>query len=1075
LKVLWLLLIFLTLTFHLTEAIGKEGGNEEPKGYITYSLSAPEDNPRLIKELKPGEILLPGDYNIEAQLSLKSDKVEVELESLNFEPVEGNRLSNEKLQQGWTSIDKTYFWKPESEKNILTIPLSPKSYDQLPSIPNFDQLQLDFNDLSSKNTSLLSLKLDVEWGESGKNQTTAIIVGKQLVSLKSFHLPSVLWKEKGFSYLAKRTFGLTHDSSWNFISKKKYFFYQNRFHINLNDVETINIHFKPNTSLKKITSLSCNLRIGYETLLAPAKIIECARFPKNIFRSNGHLVLRIWVGGMLRAISENKSNGFLEELIFRIDKKQLKNIQEQPINSVHFRSFFQPNIPNNNTISKVTEKQGPKDQIFHFQTPVITLSPKRKRLIFPLDLLGGKTGGTGKIKNISLSIQPMHWDVPSNFLLQRLRLVSHGREQHSEIFNLGKKLSTRWGGPILDQEINTENIEWVEVRNFFSFTSPTIYQKKKPTTYLKEQRKRLSSFKTTPYLIDFKGIHIHAQKEISEWTTNNDGLRLQGKGDWIEIDWPVHKDFDKNSWFFMRFGEGKENILDLKVIPLTENRELSPITITPNKPERLIGITEEVKKLKIKVFLFSSPFILQLKEIVVFQPLLLKLSNILETPMLFEEETLLIPKNIQTRPKQKVTVFKSHISANSWPQSEGVLNELSWETEIGKKINQVKGLKVMYKVPSTMHINNPCWLQFTLVSTNYKVKKSICSEISTNEVIFPIEQLFHGINFKYDEKLRYISWKILAKGKTHPNDHPLPIDVAISLIGYDIQTYLSDLLSHPVMELDETALFPISLDGVSTENIYPHNFATHLGTVSIKDEGQDIPRFNFLDHPHFQIKKFSLIKKEPISIDEWEFLTKKDSKNNSESENLIDAHHEPIPLRIIFFFILAGALWWGWKQQESLLSLKWLVQISPELAHKQIKVWLYVAAGHYLIGLTLGLFGKHTIEVIFLTLGCISILLAWHSFVWKIRPDLEFNYPDIVTLVYDRASGPYFSGFILTLVVSALFLIIRVAPVAEQISAVGYFMLVVGVIIEFKTLGKEYQENKEEKKSIDTKPGTTVT
>jgi len=56
---------------------------------------------------------------------------------------------------------------------------------------------------------------------------------------------------------------------------------------------------------------------------------------------------------------------------------------------------------------------------------------------------------------------------------------------------------------------------------------------------------------------------------------------------------------------------------------------------------------------------------------------------------------------------------------------------------------------------------------------------------------------------------------------------------------------------------------------------------------------------------------------------------------------------------------------------------------------------------------------------------------------------------------------------------AAFFLIIKHELLAEQIAVVGYYMLVVGVILEFKALRKENQEQKSEDELIDTETGAT--
>jgi len=628
-KALWMFLFIAMVAVNAVEAKEEEKG----KVFASYALADSEHNLRILKELKPDEALLIGDYNINAQLSLKHEQRDFTFESIGFEPSEYNSSSSEQLPQGWTSLDKTYIWNPDNENIALTFPLLPRPTDKFTSLTDSDELHLDYNDLIPENPSLLSLKMVVSWDEGEKKQATVIVSGRPLVLLKSLNLYSSPWKEKDISYLAKRTFELPHDSSWVFTEKSENFFFQNRFHLNVNTVETIDFHFKPNASLKKINSLTCNLRIGFESLVFPTKNMECGWFPKKIFRSKRHVVLRMWTGNIFRSEFIKKKKAFLDEIIFMIPNKKLNNIQEQPVASIRFHTLIQPKIANIDITQKLSAGLDIKDQTFHFQTPITTLSSKRKRLIFPIELLRNKFGRNRKIEHIALSIQPAHWDASSEFLLQRLRLVSHGSEQYPKILNAGKKLSARWGGPFFDQEENSEEIEWIKVRDFFSFTALNINQGNKLTTFLKGARQGRSNFKKTSDLIDFRGIQIHAQNGLQSWHADNDGLILEGKGNWIEIDWPVQTNFDMNTRFFMGFGVGKENILDLNIKPFTENQKLPPLSVLPNKPVRLKWKSENVKRLKIKVFLQRSPFTLQLKEVAVFQPAFLKPSKILDTSM----------------------------------------------------------------------------------------------------------------------------------------------------------------------------------------------------------------------------------------------------------------------------------------------------------------------------------------------------------------------------------------------------------------------------------------------------------
>ena len=303
-------------------------------------------------------------------------------------------------------------------------------------------------------------------------------------------------------------------------------------------------------------------------------------------RSNGNLVFRYWVGDILRSQFGKKEKIFLDEIIFRIPQKKLTSIQKQPVAAIQFQTLYQPNVPKKETNKNDSQDLEIKNQTFHFQTPIHTLSSKRKRLIFPLDKLKETIGENIKIKNITLSIQPEHFGALAEFLLQRLRLVSYVNKESPAIFDVGRKLSARWGGPFFDQEEDSEKIEWIKVQNFFSFNTPNTNQRSKLTTSLKDEQEGPSLNKTTDP-VNMRGVQIFSQNGFNDWHADEDGLRLEGDGAWVEIDWPVQTKINKNTWFFMNFGEGRENILNLKLEPFTENQELFSNFYNPQQTRKV--------------------------------------------------------------------------------------------------------------------------------------------------------------------------------------------------------------------------------------------------------------------------------------------------------------------------------------------------------------------------------------------------------------------------------------------------------------------------------------------------------
>lgn len=75
----------------------------------------------------------------------------------------------------------------------------------------------------------------------------------------------------------------------------------------------------------------------------------------------------------------------------------------------------------------------------------------------------------------------------------------------------------------------------------------------------------------------------------------------------------------------------------------------------------------------------------------------------------------------------------------------------------------------------------------------------------------------------------------------------------------------------------------------------------------------------------------------------------------------------------------------------------------------------------------------------------------------RIRPHLIQKWP----YFHEKPSAPYIMLFMILLLSCAFLLIIKLEPVAEQIANIAYFLLVIGVGIEFYQLMKEGKNKKE--------------
>jgi len=172
---------------------------------------------------------------------------------------------------------------------------------------------------------------------------------------------------------------------------------------------------------------------------------------------------------------------------------------------------------------------------------------------------------------------------------------------------------------------------------------------------------------------------------------------------------------------------------------------------------------------------------------------------------------------------------------------------------------------------------------------------------------------------------------------------------------------------------------------------------------------------------------------------------------------------KPIPkLRGFKFVVLLGITWIAWSLGQLSHNSDVLWYLLPLVAalyfwiHRfkliwsqqgQILVWLLVASFLYWQGIQQSS-GRG--ENYFFTFGGIAVVLMWSNLMQLLKPMLMLRWKQI----YGGAGTHYIVGFILILVMVAMLLVIKLEPIAEQLAVIGYYMLVVGVVLEAWALRK---------------------
>lgn len=1239
-----LVLFFLILTFPLTKAIGEEARTEQSRIYTTYPLSDKKDTSRYIKELQPGEDLLPGTYKAKARLSLKREIKKVPSETFHFDFPENSNTSNEKFQRGWASFEKTYFWHPSNEENVLTIPVSLKSTDEGKSITNFNEIHIDYQDLFGENPSELGIQMLVSEKKLGK--TTAILGGtvgeRQLTPIKKLNISSISWKEKDYSYLAKRALGLPFDDTWRHARSEANTVFQRRFHLNLDSFEAIDLVMQPGATKNQIKSLVCNFRIGFENFLTPGEILAWDSVPHKILNNQGQKILRIELGKYFQNRFGHRKGIHLEEMIFFLPGETSKILRNPILKTINFLApdEFQPLV--GVEIGKDTDKSKRISRVLLLSSHIEDLPQKRKRLVLDMRKLHDKLDGNAKFHSMTLIAQPKNPESITGFDLQSARAVSLWEEEQPVFLDKGKNLLSQWGGPFLNLGSDPQKIEWPRVHAHLSFHKlpqkglPLIFDENQKrdvrnqpgnenlnglSTILNDENIDKTTNKKVDTIFHFGGAEIRAYPILSSWNFGPQGLTLEGKeGGWVEISWPIQADIKKNTKFFLGITEGVQAIRSIQVVPLFSGQELQPVFGLPNHPFNIDSSVRKIDGIKIRMMLRNNHFKIKLDKSVIFQPVAVTPAQALDIPIPVRDETLLIPKNVISPSETQVTINRRNLMAILFPETN-TPKTLTWTTDINQNVDGIQSVKINYQAPPTLIANHPCWLELTLVGSNYKVQKTVCPKLSSGQIVIPAHDLFYGSAIPSDAVIKFITWKVNFEDPTD-SKQPFVLGMAVTLEETKFLSLRQELIQHSVLEWQDEKIFPASLDDMPGLDLLSGSNWVNLGHLTIKKNVENNPSLNFLVHPHLETQTVILEKSDPISSNEWASLMETDQTDIAPSMTMTGLSKLLPPLLTI------ALLWWVWKRGWNARLWKWSVFVwlrIETLCHRSFKTisekgfllnrvvgFTILGPGLFMIGrlieedtgkLILGanaflfigvlwhelrwwfsasqkiisktsgadnfitsppanqqkkndtlfknwMFGKNKALPPFLYLvatiglGCVSynlghgrdsvlsllpllgvlyfyipwiswffkgkiriwvttatvlyllgifgLLIKWRGgadlffsiagiaavLVWRnltphLRPKLEQRWPSLADKVYGGEGTYYISGFILTLVMAAFFLIVNLKPVAEQIAVVGYYMLVVGVFLEAKALRKGNHEPNGENKVLTTEEDTS--
>lgn len=998
--------------------------------------------------------LAPGTYTVKANLVLENEKHNFVAESLGLDWPKKNPSDFNPTRQGWVARnDSTYFWNPGEDKSLIDIPLT---FDQgSPRITDFNELHIDYQDLFPKNPAHVSLDISLTGVKSddrlnaasdAKGEKKLLKVGekkllkvdrkKLLKTIDALGISPTPWIIKNYLYVVKRLAGLPFDALWHYNQQGNDTFFQRRLHRDLDPVEALDLVFQPDAMPLKIhvqkriietgnRLFACNLRIGFGSRLKKTEIIPCSSLPLRVIKDQDKQVLQVEVGALVRDYhKQGKERVFLEEIIVHLPRRKAWEVAAHPLlEKIVFQEWDK--LQKEEWLKSRAQKETIPEIILFSR--IEELSGEKKRLVLNLQGLVDQIGKNTRVGNIALSIEPDDSERRSGVHLQRAEMVKLMGEERPLFLGMGERLSRRWGGPFLAHKNEDKKAEWVKVDSYLSLLGRG-----------KEKSNNLIS-------ID-EG-EIKTEDSFSSSRSTKGGLEIEGQGKWVEIDWSVHTRVGLEERFYFQIPEGAESILGMRVEPRYGGRSFPAVATFPNLPVEINAV--EIDGIKIRLELDGKPFHLVLKEMALFQPVALTPAEALD---------ILQPTD--------ASLASTSIHGSGDVDLRSVHDDL-----IQYPIMRWNGREFFHpdNIPAVDLFANNHWANLGSFSIehNSKIDPSYPSHpyLHVRRIIFEKSEtpgILSRINTEFERnmganvpsglsqwtKLLFAAFFILVIQWLWKHEWWSKPEANEILAGWlsKAQTVLLSLYRQ-VLPLTTVInrLLGLAIAGLG------------LWAMQVFDN------LGFRNPVLWVVVSFLLCVL-------WHELRGR-SRESSPVVAFVCGRNGEIPyaLHLTALFVIVWIIWQSghrgvgqdisevWLSLALLgyLYLPWLEPLLAWLWERHHRLWFAMTGGLYAVGLLMTVTRS---ENYYFTFGSIALALAWHSFMMFIRPRFEAEWPVLADKIYGGRGTLYVFGFALVFVGAVLAFLVNLDKVAEQFGVIGYYMLLIGLILEAGVFKKQNPE-----------------
>ena len=991
-------------------------------------------------------------FSILAAISLKYEMRDV--------PRMGRELSSDASQEaeaerGWKRNGEQLVWMPATMDHAseappnLSLALSLRS-DGAGSVllREADELRVDYHDASAINPVNIAAEMWVEARdlEPGVNGTERFPAATPVFMNREIDVSSAKWVEKGLGYRFRRLFGLSPDDSWRYVRWKGGMVLQKRMHEPLANVHGLDLLFRPGTPVGGV-----NLRVTDMDDNREGNLIALGE-PSGEDASRGfvHVDVKELLNGRLPGVKR----AFLQEIVV-----YLPGLSEEILNDMPLRKLVYSSLE--------PEMKAPPGVSVEILPVRVEGSPSNGGMI-AVDLRPLHRFNGARLKSCRIVVVPGNPREVCGVRLDRIRLVRFEKEARPVFIQKGQEVLRRWGGPYLKPTGRPGRVEWPVVDAYCPFNALNV-DAVSPASGPGEEEYPRQSFSILPdkdfeedvlqteggreYSIRQLGFSLAEGGTIRRLRSGADGVVVEGLGRWLEVKGPFPGRLDSRSRFYLGIPEGADSVRRIRLTLKLLDGKTVVAWVTPNQAAPL-GVREEgvVKSAVLRLELVKTPFRLKLGEMAVFRPVEMTWKEAFSDCLPVDVREELTPERTAASPSG---VFNTHGGVLS-----GVLSKeqtLSWTTLVRRNLDWIRGMRLVYNVPSEIFLCGTSRLHLDLRWKRGRMTRDILLDRPAGDVFIPWAQMMNSReSVSPFGDLESIDWKVQMNDGVYSEFPGSIVRFAAALEGKGMRSLKDDLEEWPVAAVGEESIPPIRLEGLPLSEFLEQkeawfSFNRGISEKIVAADGVLTP----VDNPFFKLDSVVLEPLQPLPSSLW----------------LQDSEAAPFRWRDVLFPLFVAAdsfflFWLVFKRWRNYCgdvfaelmdrSRPWIHRMKERLLvrrflwHAAFPVWVIVSLALYFDGFRNPAVQGENYPFSF---GGLAAVMAFFCLFKMGEMFLKKRCGKLSGLLYGRAGSPFFVGALLALVLTGALLGFYIAGAAEQLFVSIYYFLIFGVISDLWGFG----------------------